>query len=138
MGTTVNRKHQTSFRRHLRTHSTRAEIMLWLNLKGRQLLGYKFRRQYGVGCYVVDFYCPELRLAIEVDGASHEGPSAQVRDRKRQAEIERHHIRVFRLTDDEVLGNVEKAVMAIEAEVRRIRDHPCPLLDVRRGVYGGV
>ena len=128
MGSTFNRRHQTHFRQHLRTHSTRAEIVLWLNLKGPQLLGYKFRRQHGIGQYVVDFYCPELHLALEVDGASHDDPDAKRRDAERQTLIERHGIRFIRLTDDEVLGNVESAVGAIEAEVRRLATSPCPLL----------
>ena len=125
MGTMFNRSIQTRFRRQLRTHGTLAEITLWPQLKGRQILGYKFRRQYGVGCYVVDFYCPALRLAIEVDGASHEGEVAKARDRKRQAEIEDHGIHMLRLTDDDVLGDIERAVMAIEAEVMRISHLPC-------------
>ena len=120
MGTTFNRTYQTRFRQHLRTHSTRAEIVLWMNLKGRQILGCKFRRQHGVGRYVLDFYCPQLRLAIEIDGASHDDSPAKRRDARRQREIERHGILFVRFTDDEVLGNVESAVRAIEAEVGRV------------------
>jgi very-short-patch-repair endonuclease len=48
-----------------------AEIILWSRSKGRQLGGYKFRRQYSVEYFMIDFYCPELKLAIEVDGDSH-------------------------------------------------------------------
>ncbi len=50
---------------------TKAEIVLWSKLKGKQLNGLKFRRQYSINNYVVDFYCPELRLAIEIDGGVH-------------------------------------------------------------------
>ncbi len=84
-------------------------------------MGFKFRRQFGVRRYILDFYCPELRLAIEVDGPSHESDEARRYDEKRQAEIERLGIRFLRFTNDEVLGNVQTVVGAIEAEVRRIR-----------------
>jgi very-short-patch-repair endonuclease len=119
MGSTYNRVLQKSRRQYLRNHATRAERTLWWNLKGGQLLGYKFRRQYGVGSYVLDFYCPELRLAIEVDGATHESSEAVRLDRKRQTEIERHGIRFLRFTDDQVLGNVQNVVLVIEAEVQK-------------------
>ena len=69
MGIIYNRSEQKSFRQHLRTHGTRGEIVLWLCLKGRQVRGCKFRRQCGIEMYIVDFYCPQLKLAIEVDGA---------------------------------------------------------------------
>ena len=58
-------------RQALRRTMPKAEVLLWMQLKGRQLLGCKFRRQYSVGSYVLDFYCPEIRLAIELDGDSH-------------------------------------------------------------------
>ena len=50
---------------------TKAEVLLWLQLKNRKMLGQRFLRQYGIDAYVVDFYCPKLKLAIEVDGESH-------------------------------------------------------------------
>ena len=58
-------------RRQLRNTMPAAEVILWSKLKGRQLLGCKFRRQHGIGTFVVDFYSPEIRLAIELDGDSH-------------------------------------------------------------------
>jgi len=50
---------------------TKAETLLWIELKGKNIEGLKFRRQYSIEAYVVDFYCPALKLAIEVDGATH-------------------------------------------------------------------
>jgi very-short-patch-repair endonuclease len=72
--------------RKLRTNSTLSEIMLWRELKGKKLMGYDFHRQKPVGQYVVDFYCPRLSLAIEIDGISHEGREDV--DKKRQSIIE--------------------------------------------------
>jgi very-short-patch-repair endonuclease len=71
-----NRSEETEKRRNLRRNLAPAEALLWTHLQGRKLLGYKFRRQYGVDRYVVDFYCPALRLAIDVDGDSHCGAEA--------------------------------------------------------------
>ena len=119
MGTLFNRSTQKRFRQRLRTRGTRAELVLWLSLRKRQVLGYKFRRQHGVGKYVLDFFCPELLLAIEVDGASHDSEEACLYDAERQREIERTGIRFLRFTNDEVLGNCDAVVKRIEAEIIR-------------------
>ena len=111
-------------RQYLRTHSTRSEIVLWLNLKGHQMLGYKFRRQYGIAHFILDFYCPALRLAIEVDGASHDSPQAKARDSTRQREIEKHGICFLRFTDEQVLGNIDNVCMMIEEKIRELKEHP--------------
>ena len=120
MGTTYNRKSQKPRRQYLRTHTTPAEKALWYSLKERQVLGYKFRRQHGIKKYVVDFYCPELRLAIEADGESHDTDEARRRDSRRQQEIENEGIRFLRLRDEEILRNTEKVVRKIEERIRGI------------------
>ena len=66
-----NLPEQKLFRRELRRNMTSAEVTLWQMLKGKQVGGFKFRRQFGVGPFVLDFYCPVLRLAIELDGEYH-------------------------------------------------------------------
>ena len=96
-------------------------MMLWLCLKGRQVRGSKFRRQYGVQMFVVDFYCPELRLAIEVDGLTHEDTWHQKKDENRQHLIESYGVHFLRFSDEEVLGDVEKVIKTIEAEIDRLR-----------------
>ena len=78
-----NRSSDTEKRRRLRCESPLAEQRLWLRLRNRQLMGYRFRRQYGVGPYVLDFYCPKLKLAIEVDGDNHFEAGAGEYDRVR-------------------------------------------------------
>ena len=99
-GVTYNRKAQKETRQYLRTHMTLAERILWLSLRGRHMLGYKFRRQHGVKDYVMDFYCPELRLAIEADGESHSTDEAKKNDPKRQGNIEKEGICFLRFTED--------------------------------------
>ena len=63
-----NSKEQAPHRRALRNEGTSAEATLWLSLKGKQIEGMRWRRQFGVGPYILDFYCPQLRLCIELDG----------------------------------------------------------------------
>lgn len=82
-----NIKTQKPFRQELRNHPTRSEELLWSQLKGKQLSGFKFRRQHGVGPYILDFFCPEANLAIEIDGASHDPVDAKIKDQRRQAFI---------------------------------------------------
>ena len=75
-----NRPALKAHRRELRPSLTPAEARLWLYLKGGQLLGRKFRRQHSFGAFILDFYCPSERLAIELDGAAHDHDAAQAHD----------------------------------------------------------
>ena len=90
---------------------------MWHGLKGSKMLGYKFRRQHGVDRYILDFYCPELRLAIEVDGESHNSKETKVYDAFRQKQIEKHGIRFLRFRGDEVTGDIDRALGRIEKEI---------------------
>lgn len=67
-----NPKLTKALRKHLRNNMAKADIIHWSKLKN--ILGYKFRKQHGIGDYIVDFYCPELNLVIEIDGESHYTP----------------------------------------------------------------
>ncbi len=87
-----------------------AEVLLWSKLKGKQLLGYKFRRQYSIDRFIVDFYCPALKLAIEIDGDTH---TREVYDRKRQEFIESFGIQFLRFTNTQVYENLEGVVELI-------------------------
>ena len=81
-------------RRQLRGSMPEAEVILWSRLKGRQLLGCKFRRQYSVGSFVIDFFSVEIKLGIELDGDSHFQPGAPEYDSERQQFIESFGIRI--------------------------------------------
>lgn len=100
-------------RRALRNRPTRAEAVLWSALKGRRLDGFKFRRQHSLGPSIVDVYCPAARLAVEVDGGVHADPARAAADAERQRWIERHGIRVVRVTNGEVLRQLDVAVERI-------------------------
>ena len=87
--------------RVLRKQSTMGEILLWKHLRRRQL-GVQFHRQVPILNYIVDFYCHELELVVEVDGATHRLPDAGIRDEIRQREIEQAGITVLRFDDRDV------------------------------------
>jgi len=77
-----NQRIQKSKRSQLRSDCSKAEQILWRYLS-RSQLGVKFRRQHGIGVYIADFYCPEKKLVIEVDGDSHYQESGKLHDRIR-------------------------------------------------------
>jgi very-short-patch-repair endonuclease len=115
-----NRSSDKEKRQRLRRDSPLTEQRLWWRLCNRRLLNYRFRRQYGVGPYVLDFYCAELKLAIEVDGDSHFQSGAGEHDRERQRYIESLGIRVLRFTNWEVSERLDDVAGGI-AEVARVR-----------------
>jgi very-short-patch-repair endonuclease len=121
MSKKFNFKSQKPFRKHLRNNATEAEQALWQRLKGRRLLGYKFRRQQGVLKYVVDFCCcPEKRLAIEVDGATHSTKEQIIKDKKRQTELEQLGIRFVRVTNDDVFTNLDGVCERVAEELTSV------------------
>ena len=94
-----------------------AEIVLWNQLKGKKIKGLKFRRQYSVGKYVIDFYCTEIKLAIEADGDTHNSDDEIEYDRKRQSDIEIFGIRFLRIRDDDIFENIEEVIKEIEKTI---------------------
>src|SRR5581483_6362873 len=114
-----NRHDEIEKRRRLRNEMPKAEMLLWQLIKGKQVSGYKFRRQYSVGIYVLDFYCPTLRLAIEIDGSSHDGDDAQEYDTARQQYIEALGIQFLRFTNSDIYNNLEGVITKITNHVER-------------------
>ena len=99
------------FAKQLRRESTYPERKLWGVLRGRQLGGLKFRRQHPVGPYLVDYYCHEHQLVIELDGDSHSERADY--DRQRQAFLEESGYRVLRIANDDVLHDDEAVAILI-------------------------
>jgi very-short-patch-repair endonuclease len=98
--------------RTLRNNSTLSEVLLWNHLKGRQMKGYDFHRQKPIDNYIVDFFCPKLRLIIEIDGESHVFKGEQ--DKKRESRIESLGFHILRFGDLDVKKNIEGVLVAIE------------------------
>ena len=115
-----NRTTQKLRRGFLRAHLPKAEAVLWTYLSRRQMLGYKFRRQCSVDQYIIDFYCLELKLAIEVDGECHFTSLGREHDRSRQEYIETFGIRFLRVMNTDVLDNLHGVLDEIAARIGEI------------------
>jgi len=102
--------------RNLRQNMTGAERVLWNALRNHGLDGIGFRRQHPVGRFVLDFYAPAHHLAVEVDGPVHDDSTE--RDAERTAQLEAFGYAVLRLSNDEVITNIHKALDRIRAAVR--------------------
>ena len=106
-------KRLTEFARHNRKNPTRAEAMLWSDIRGRQL-GYKFRRQQPIGPFIVDFVCHEKKLIVELDGWTHDFAETHHYDLARQRWLEAEGFAVLRFSDDEVAEERDGVVAAIQ------------------------
>lgn len=114
-----NKKTEQEKRRQLRNNMTYCEKIVWINLRKKQL-GYRFLRQYSVDHFVIDFYCPELKIALEIDGDVHELPEQKDYDLKRQKYLQEFGILFIRISNEELLGNPNMAFDRIEKEIKRI------------------
>ncbi|MBK7710519.1 MAG: endonuclease domain-containing protein [Bacteroidales bacterium] len=113
-----------SLARDLRRNMTLSEVLLWKELKNKNLLGFDFDRQRPLGNYIVDFYCKELFLAIEIDGDTHIYRSEY--DEKRQQELEKEGIHFLRFNDIEVKKNMTNVLRVISnwIEMNRPTSNP--------------
>jgi very-short-patch-repair endonuclease len=118
MSDIFNRNSQKIRRQYLRNNATNTERVIWSKLKGKQLLGKKFRRQHGIGPFIVDFYCHECKLAIEIDGPIHWTKEAKEYDRHREEYIRRYGVHFLRFTNADVVENLDGVLMAIAKEVK--------------------
>ncbi len=107
MAILFNTKQLKAKRRSLRNNMTLTEVTLWSHLKHSQLGGLKFRRQASIGKYIVDFYCPKKKLAIELDGDVHGYSSRIISDKNREEEIKSLGIKMLRFANREVRENLD-------------------------------
>jgi very-short-patch-repair endonuclease len=112
--------------RALRCTMTDAEQLVWYCLRRRQLGGFRFRRQHPIERFVLDFYCSEVRLAIELDGGQHNEPDARVRDKERTFFLSAYEIEVLRFWNNEVLTDLEAVLQRIYGALleRAVRHAP--------------
>ena len=105
-----------------------AEQLIWAKLKGRQVENCKFRRQYSVGAFVIDFYTTEVKLAIEIDGSSHDYDGSEIYDPERQLSIESYGIKFLRFTNQQVYEELDAVIEAISRTICALREltHPSP------------
>ena len=100
-------------RKELRNNSTPEEILLWLRLKNSQT-GFKFRRQHSIGGYILDFYCPLKKLAIEIDGPQHFKKENKEYDKVRSDYLAGLNIKVLRFTNSQISSETEKVMGKIK------------------------
>ena len=115
MAIIYNKKSMQDFRRDLRFNQTYGEKTLWTNLRKKQIENTRFLRQYSVNKFIIDFYAPDIKLGIEVDGSSHIGNEEH--DKIRQEQIEFLGIKIIRFSDEQVIGNTEKVINKIIEEI---------------------
>lgn len=112
----------------MRRNPTPGERVAWEILRDRRFLGYKFRRQVPLAGFIVDFYCRELRLAVEIDGATHRSDEARAQDQDRDQVLTELGIRTFRMQDGPNLGH---AFESLQREI--LQRAPPPLRITERG-----
>jgi very-short-patch-repair endonuclease len=124
----------TARAKNLRGNMTDAEARLWHSLRRDQLNGLHFRRQHPVGPFTLDFYCPTLRLAIEVDGGQHAEQRKRA-DARRTRWLAQKDIKVVRYWNNDVLGNLPGVLADLAAKVERRRSEvtPSPTLPLSGG-----
>jgi very-short-patch-repair endonuclease len=110
-------------RRALRHDATDAEAALWTLLRAKRFLGFKFRRQHPCGPYILDFYCPSARLAVELDGGQHFEAAARAYDQRRTAFLQRRGIRVLRFGSDLIF---REPTPVLEAILSALIERPSP------------
>jgi very-short-patch-repair endonuclease len=104
--------------RVLRSNMTLAEIILWSRLRSKKIDGYKFRRQQPIFEYVVDFYCHDLKLVIEVDGEIHSLSEKADSDKKREKILKINGYRILRLTNSEIEADIDSAIHKIKSYIK--------------------
>ncbi len=113
MGKVHNLKEMKIRRKDLRNYPTYAEKYLWYELRKGQLGGKKFRRQQSIGNYIVDFYCPEEKLVVELDGEHHNEDGQKEYDKIRTKYLESLKLKVIRFKNTDVIFDRDKVVNAI-------------------------
>lgn len=108
-----------NYARYLRKNSTLSEILLWKEIKGKAL-GFEFHRQVPIDNFIVDFYCHELMLAIEIDGNSHDFKYEY--DRKRQGILENFGVKFIRFDDLEVKRDMFNVLLELQHEIKELEN----------------
>ena len=118
-------------RKTLRKNQTPAERKLWNSLRNKQIYDFKFYRQFSIDYYIADFYCPESKLVIEIDGSQHNRKYEKDYDQVRTELMENLNIRVIRFSNDKVMNNFQKVIDQIKIEL--LNSPPTPLFTSREG-----
>ncbi|MBM2817075.1 MAG: hypothetical protein HW421_3837 [Ignavibacteria bacterium] len=124
--------------RRLRKNLTKAEVVLWLKLKNKQLNGLQFYRQKPIGNYIVDFYCSKAKLVLELDGGQHYSDEGKSLDEVRNKFLDSVGLKVLRFSNNDVMNNIEGVIKKIESTFIEIISEnkkipPTRVLEVEHG-----
>ena len=119
-GNNVNK----SFRRDLRKNQTFAEQKFWLQIKSRRFHNLKFKIQHGIGPFIVDFFCSEKKLVLEVDGHIHALPEEISKDILREKYLQNLGLTILRYSNDDVLNNFEGVLLDLEKKILSLPTSP--------------
>jgi very-short-patch-repair endonuclease len=106
--------------KELRKLETVAEKLLWSHLNTNQLMGLQFRRQHPINRFIADFYCPKIKLVIEVDGSIHDIPEYQAHDIGRSEVLNDFGITVIRFTNEQILNEIDSTIKQIEITAKKL------------------
>jgi very-short-patch-repair endonuclease len=116
-----NKESEKTNRRKLRINSTQSEEILWEYLRNRKLLRLKFKRQYSIDHFVVDFFCSEIKLAIELDGEIHLSKDVKNHDENRDSYLRSFGIRILRIKNEKVLNDIKGTLELIKNNIATLR-----------------
>ena len=103
----------------LRRNLTLAELLLWKKLKDRKLFNTKFRKQHPINIFIVDFYCHDYKLVIEIDGDIHNNEISNEYDLNRTEELKKYGIRVIRFTNEQIIYNIDFVIERIQEKISK-------------------
>ena len=112
--------------RYLRKNQTDAECKLWSLLRNRQLAKVKFRRQFAIDRYILDFYSPEYKLGIEADGGQHYSEEGRAKDELRTRRLAKYGVQILRFSDLDILNNIEGVYAVILKTIDKMKVIPSP------------
>lgn len=112
-----NRKYLKLFRKKLRSQGTSAEAVLWTYIKGKKIAGIKFRRQHSIGKFIIDFYAPSKKLAIELDGEVHKWGKSAKNDLEKEVLLQSLGITILRFENKWIFDDPDYVINTIKASV---------------------
>ncbi|MFH1822822.1 MAG: endonuclease domain-containing protein [Patescibacteria group bacterium] len=118
----MSKKSKIQLAKEFRKNSTNSEKLMWNEIRNRQFMNLKFRRQHLIDGYIVDLYCHELKLAIEVDGGIHNSINLIEEDIERQKIIEKNNIKFFRVKSEDIEFNIKEVIKRLKIYINNIRD----------------
>ncbi|MFA4919516.1 MAG: DUF559 domain-containing protein [Thermodesulfovibrionales bacterium] len=104
-------------RRELRNNQTEAEKTFWSHVRNKQFYGLRFLRQYSISPYILDFYCPSMKLAVELDGGQHTQHESRIYDSTRSEYLKAHGIDIIRFWNHEVLLNISGVLAEVTKKI---------------------